>query len=163
MPVQMTQRQYEQLVGDQALLETDLSLQVVGFLQARGWHPYRMARIVVPALQLFSGEPGVADYQFRYYLHPEAAAGAGLLLWIEFKRESDRRTCQCLKIARSKSGRRCTVCDQKNWREREEKYGGRVWQIRTFQEFATLYQKYYGWLHKPETAVRGQLALPNAK
>jgi hypothetical protein len=141
-----------------ALLESQLTGQVLGFMSTHGWHPYRMNRIVVPALKLFAGEPGVTDWLFRYYNNPELQDGSGLLLWVEFKRDGDRRKCQCLQFQRQKSRRRCTVCDQKTWQERERKWGGRVWKIDTLEQFLALYEKFYGWLHKAETG-RGQLRL----
>lgn len=131
--------------------ESDISALVRDFLQFRGWRAIRMQRTVIPG-SFQTAEPGMPDFLFVRYLKD----GAGLLLWIELKRPGDRRTCRC--VANLGSRRRCTVCDQKNWREREHKLGARVWRVDNAESFAAEYDRHYGWLHRGENA-QGQLEL----
>ena len=136
------------------LSESDITAQVKGFLEARNWRAIRMQRAVVPgAFQ--SGEPGIPDFLFVRYLDN----GVALALWLEFKSPRDRRKCRCLEIRGTR--KRCTVCDQHNWQQREKARGARVWRVDDLDRFSAQYEQAYGWLHKGDSA-RGQMELATA-
>lgn len=139
------------MTGAPKLSESDITGQIKDFLSHRGWRAIRHQRTVVPgAFQ--AGEPGMPDFLFLRYLE----RGYGLVLWVELKRPSDRRKCRCLQNAGTR--KRCTVCDQANWRKREEGRGAKVWRVDDLEWFAEEYQREYGWLHRGATG-RGQLEL----
>ena len=134
------------------LAEADIVAQVKGFLEARGWRPVRMMRTIVPgAFQ--AGEPGIPDYEFIYYM----AEAKALVLWVEFKAPRRTARCRCLQIVGTR--KRCTACDQRNWRERERKIGAAVWSgVDDLLWFQEQYAREFGWLHKGDRA-RGQMEL----
>lgn len=137
------------------LLEADVTKQVKGFLEAHGWRCIRMQRMVLPG-SFQTGEPGMADSCWiRYEPRPKFPA-LSLVLWIEYKAESDRRKCRCLQNLGTR--KRCSVCDQKNWQKRERERGAMVWIVTDLDWFVSLYRKNFGWLHAGDGA-RGQLNL----
>src|SRR5262249_15414943 len=133
------------------LNEAQVTSQVKGFLESHGWRAVRNQRTVV-AGAFQSGEPGMPDFLFLRYLEN----GVCLALWIELKAKSDRRACRCSQIVGTR--RRCTVCDQKAWRERERARGAKVWRVDDIEVFIRDYDEFYGWLHAGSSA-RGQLDL----
>jgi hypothetical protein len=138
------------------LSEADVTGQVRSFLEAHGWRAVRIQRTVVPG-QFQSGEPGQADFQFVYYLRSKVCPALSLTLWIELKKKGAKPRCRCLDIRGTK--KRCTACDQKNWRDRERARGAVVWSgVNDIQWFVDEYQVRFGWLHEAGTG-RGQLDL----
>ncbi len=137
------------------LLESDVTKQVKSFMEAHGWRSVRMQRMVLPG-SFQTGEPGMADTCWiRYEPRPEFPA-LGLILWIEYKKESDRRKCRCLQNLGTR--KRCTPCDQKNWQAKERARGAVVWIVNDIDWFIELYRKNFGWLHTGESGT-GQLSL----
>ncbi len=129
---------------------------VTQYLQVRGWRPIRFQRTVVHG-QFQTGEPGQADYGFIYYLKSAVCPTLCLFLWIEFKSKNDRRKCRCLQNQGTR--KRCTVCDQKTWRDRERARGGIVWSgVNDVEWFIENYDKTFAFLHSGDTG-RGQLSL----
>ncbi|MGA2270301.1 MAG: hypothetical protein ABSH44_17655 [Bryobacteraceae bacterium] len=122
------------------LLEREVTQQVKDFLLYRNWRPVRMQRTVIPG-QFQTGEPGICDYEFIYYLTQSKIMGASLTLWVEFKRPGGELRK-----------------DQPEWHARERARGATVWVVDDFDFFATLYEKHFGWLHSGDAAV-GQLSL----
>lgn len=112
-----------------ALSESQISNQVKGFMEAHGWRALRNTRMIAPG-RFQTGEPGMPDYLFLRYSPIQT-------LWIEFKRPEDRRKCACLKNAGTR--KRCTVCDQKAWKDREKLRGAMVWTVKDYDAFVTLY------------------------
>lgn len=143
-----------------ALSEAKLTQQVKDFLEAHGWRALRMQSGLVhgAAGRMRLGEPGMADFLFIWYMRKNAPPDmyGDLCLWVEFKRPEDRRKCTCVKNIGTK--RRCTVCDQKNWKDREKQRGSMVWTVKDFVAFELLYRERFGWLHNGERAV-GQTEL----
>jgi hypothetical protein len=134
------------------LTESDVTGQLKAFMEAKGWRPIRMQRTIVPG-QFSTCEPGTADFLFLYY----AAKGAALALWIELKKPKARMTCKCLQNRGTR--KRCTMCDQINWRTKERARGAVVWAgVDDIAVFIEAYEKSYGWLHAG-AAARGQLDL----
>lgn len=138
------------------LSERDVTRQIRDFMKYRGWRPIRMqsATFSGPTGGVVAvGEQGMPDYQYLYYLGDSEA----LVLWIELKSPDDKRTCRC----RPDRARLCTVCAQKQWRERETERGGVVIQVSNLRTFEDWYAKSFGWLHGPEGPRRGvQTAIP---
>src|SRR6516164_1724905 len=108
--------------GKPHLVESDITRQVKDFMVAHGWRSIRNQRMVLPGT-FQTGEPGMPDMVFIRYLQN----GVALVLWVEFKKPGDNRKCTCVKNAGTR--RRCTVCDQKAWRDRERQRGGIVWTV----------------------------------
>lgn len=131
--------------------ESQITKQVKDFMLAHGWRSVRMQRTVVPG-QFQSGEPGMPDMLFIRYLENAVS----LTLWVEFKTPQDRRKCRCAQILGTK--KRCTVCDQAKWRDRERRAGGAVWLVDDLGRFIDAYDRQYGWLHSGDSG-RGQLDL----
>ncbi|MES2393503.1 MAG: hypothetical protein V4555_17840 [Acidobacteriota bacterium] len=139
----------------QKLSEADVTGQVRGFLEARGWRPLRMQRTVVPG-QFSTCEPGTADFEFIYYLRNSKVPALSLTIWIELKKPGARAKCRC---ATKAPRQRCTACDQKAWRDRERSRGAVVWtQVDNIDYVIREYERVFGWLHSGEAAV-GQLDL----
>ena len=137
------------------LSESQISRTVRDFMAAHGWRCIRFQRTVIPG-QFSSAEPGCPDFGFIRYLEHGKILGAALVLWIEMKSATDRRSCRCLQNQGTR--KRCTVCDQKNWHQRERLRGATVWIVSDFDFFEQLYDRHFSWLHTGETAV-GQLDL----
>ena len=138
------------------LLESQVTDQIRGFLESRGWRAIRMQRTVVPGA-FTTGEPGMADFLFLYPLPDAGAYGVALQLWIELKNPRARMSCKCL-VNRG-TRRRCTFCDQRNWQRMERVRGFVVWSaVNDFAWFESEYQIHFGWLHSGVRA-RGQLDL----
>jgi hypothetical protein len=134
------------------LTEADITTAVRSFMEAKGWRPVRMQRTIVPG-QFSTCEPGTADFEFIYY----AKAGMAFILWVELKKPKARMTCRCLQNRGTR--KRCTYCDQINWRQKERARGGIVWAgVDNIAAFIEQYEKSYGWLHSGD-AARGQLDL----
>ena len=133
-----------------------MTRQCCDYLAWRGWRAVRINRGVFqgPAGVFSSGEPGQADYAFCRYLDESKLAGASLILWIEFKSPTDRRRCSCVPAETKK----CGVCQQVIWQERERKRGGLVWVVDDFVVFAEKYEQEFQWLHAGKYAS-GQLDL----
>jgi hypothetical protein len=120
-------------------------------MEANGWRPVRMQRTIVPG-QFSTCEPGTADFLFLYY-----GRKGVLALWVELKKPKARMTCKCLQNRGSR--KRCTMCDQINWRNRERARGATVWAgVDNIAVYIEQYEKSYGWLHTG-AAARGQLNL----
>jgi hypothetical protein len=66
-------------------------------------------------------------------------AGGKRILWVEFKSPNDRR--KCVPWKHTPDGHYCTVCAQKNWREKEIWAGAAVWVISDFDYFKSLYEE----------------------
>jgi hypothetical protein len=112
-----------------------------------------MQRTIVPG-QFSTCEPGTADFLFLYYRKKGANA---LALWVELKRPKARMTCKCLQNRGTR--KRCTMCDQRTWRMREEARGGIVWTgVDNIEAFIRDYDAAFGALHTGDSA-RGQLDL----
>jgi len=109
------------------LKERDVVKQVKDFLAWRGWRAVRMQRMILPG-SFQTGEPGMADYLFLRY-SPEST-GACLCLWIEFKRPGGPM----------RQG-------QMEWHERERIRGAAVWVVEELDDFMTLYNQHFGYLH----------------
>jgi hypothetical protein len=139
------------------LSEANVTDQVVSFMQAKGWRTLRMQRTIVPG-QFSTCEPGTADFLFVRYLNKVGVQGGHTLaLWVELKRPNARMRCKCLENAGTR--KRCTMCDQKNWQQRERARGATVWSgVSDIDWFMEQYQKAFGWLHVGDQA-RGQLDL----
>jgi len=131
-----------------SILERQVTKQIVDYMLHRGWRPVRLHPIVAPGT-FSAGEPGQPDYLFLRYLD----GGACLALWVEFKSPNDKRRCNC-----RPDGKRCPVCRQKAWHDRERQRGAAVWVVADLQAFLGEYERLYGWLHSGE-AGRGQLDL----
>ena len=142
------------LAGPKELAECDVTQQVRDFMAARGWRPIRMQRTIVPG-QFSTCEPGTADFLFVYYL--KSNQGSTLALWVELKNPKARMYCRCLQNRGTK--KRCTMCDQKTWRDRERARGAVVWTgVSNIDEYIAQYDRTFGFLHSGESA-RGQLDL----
>lgn len=138
------------------LAEADVVGTVSDYLKHKGWRTVRNQRTVVPG-QFSTGEPGMADNAFIYYLGNKRIPTLSLVLWIEFKKPKARPRCKCIENAGTR--KRCTFCDQRTWREREKARGGVVWSgVDDFEWFEATYESTFGWLHKGE-AARGQIEL----
>lgn len=123
------------------LSESDVTKQIKGYLEARGWRIKRNQRTVVPG-QFQAGEPGEPDLLAIRYLEN----GVALVLWIELKSPTDKRKCRC---AQRKRGL-CTPCAQEDWRTREIQRGGIVWRVDNLQKFADRYSATFGWVDAKE-------------
>ena len=133
------------------LTEADVTGQVRDFMEAKGWRSVRMQRTIVPG-QFSTCEPGTADFLFLYYCRK-----AALALWVELKKPRARMACKCIQNRGSR--KRCTFCDQINWRAKERARGAVVWSgVDEIGAFIDSYEKTYGWLHAGDTG-RGQLDL----
>lgn len=120
-------------------------------MEVKGWRAIRMQRTVVPG-QFSTCEPGTADFLFLYY-----SGKAALVLWVELKKPKARMICRCLQNRGTR--KRCTMCDQINWRSKERARGATVWAgVDNVQIFIEQYEQSYGWLHAGP-AARGQLEL----
>jgi hypothetical protein len=119
------------------LLEAEVTKQIRGFMEFRGWRAIRMQRTVVPgAFQ--SGEPGIPDFLFIRYL-PTEFSGLSVACWVEMKRAKYGKLSE----------------DQVRWRAREQHRGAVVLKADNITEFAEQYEQLFGWLHREEW-VRGQ-------
>jgi hypothetical protein len=123
------------------LSEADLTKLCVDFMEARGWRALRHQRTIVRG-QFQTGEPGIPDYQFIYYLKEHSVYGFCLNLYVEFKRKSKTAQCRC--AANAGSRRRCTFHDQVEWQARERAAGGAVWVIDDFADFEASYRDMFG-------------------
>jgi len=133
------------------LTEADVTSQVRDYMEAKGWRSVRMQRTIVPG-QFSTCEPGTADFLFLYY-----SRKAALALWVELKKPKARMYCKCLQNRGTR--KRCTYCDQINWRAKERARGAVVWAgVDNIADFIAAYDKTYGWLHSGDSA-RGQLDL----
>lgn len=130
--------------------EHQVDRQVTDLMKYRGWRCIRQQRTAVPGM-FSTGEPGMPDRQFIRYF----PGGVALIVWIEMKRPGASKSCYC---AQKKPGQKCTPCAQRDWRDRERKYGGLVWQVDSIEALDALYVPAFGWLHSGENAV-GQLDL----
>lgn len=137
------------------LSESHVMQQVRDFMEHRGWRPVRMQRSIVPG-QFSTCEPGTADFLFIYYL-PRRVCGGSLSLWVELKRPKARMQCRCLQNRGTR--KRCTLCDQRMWRERERARGALVWtDVSDIEKFIGEYERTFGFLHTGDCS-RGQLDL----
>lgn len=143
------------LVKAPPLLEADVSQQVCDFMRAKGWRGVRHQRTVVPG-QFQSGEPGIADWQWIFYLG-KLKRGLTVTLWTEIKGPRDKRTCNCKWRLASKKRGKCGVCLQADWHARERSRTAEVWSVSDIQEHMLRYEATFGWLHKGE--VPGQIEL----
>jgi hypothetical protein len=121
------------------LSEADLTKLCVDFMEARGWRALRHQRTIVRG-QFQTGEPGIPDYQFIYYLQKQPY-GICLNLYVEFKRKSKTAQCRC--AANAGSRRRCTFHDQLNWQRDERARGAVVWVVDDFAQFEREYRNYF--------------------
>ena len=137
------------------LSESQLSRTVRDFMEAHGWRCIRFQRTVIPGA-FSSAEPGCPDFGFVKYLPSSKVPAATLVLWLEMKSATDRRSCRCLQNQGTR--KRCTVCDQKKWHQRERLRGATVWVVDDFEFFEDLYQQHFGWLHSSDSGI-GQLDL----
>jgi hypothetical protein len=136
------------------LNEADVTAQIRGYLEHRGWRPIRFQRTVMPG-QFSTGEPGMPDFCFVRYIGTGELPAATLMLWCEFKQKGARAKCRC---ATKKPRQRCTLCDQKAWRDRERSRGAVVWtQVDSIDWVMREYERCFGWLHQEHG--RGQLEL----
>jgi len=112
------------------LKEREVVRQVKDFLQWRGWRPIRMQRTIIPgAFQ--TAESGCPDYLFlRYETGNYDRTGAALALWIEFKRPGGPMRA-----------------GQAEWHERERIRGAAVWVVEELDDFMTLYNQHFEYLH----------------
>jgi len=101
------------------LLEREVTGQIREFMKLKGWRPVRMQRTVMPG-QFQTGEPGIPDFVFLWYIKRGIAA----CLWVELKRPGGK--------LREK---------QVEWIGREQKRGAEVWVV---EDFDTFHQRYYG-------------------
>jgi len=124
--------------------------QIRDYMEYRGWRYFRTGVVAGPGYSI--GEPGCADSQFIYYDTDKTERATCLLIWCEFKSPDDKRKCNCA------IGKICKVCRQRQWQERERQRGAVVIQTDSFVEFATWYERHYGYLHSGYVA-RGQLDL----
>jgi hypothetical protein len=109
------------------LKEREVVQQVKDFLQWRGWRAVRMQRTVI-AGAFQAGEPGMPDYLFLHYLGGHE--GSAIALWIEFKRPGGPLRA-----------------GQQEWHARELVRGGVVWVVEQLDDFMTLYNSHFGYLH----------------
>ena len=114
------------------LSEKDVTAQVKGFMEARGWRRVRMSRGVSTFGNrgtVTFGEPGMADWLFiRYWI-------AGVI-WIEIKAPGKTAKCRC---ATKKPLQRCTACDQAAWKAAEIARGAVVWTIDSLEALERAY------------------------
>lgn len=118
------------------VLEAGVSKACVDFLEAHGWRAIRMPR----GKTNFAGrwvtmhEPGQTDWEFIKY-KMGSRIGESRTIWIEFKDPNDKRKCTCLtKAPRA----RCTICDQQNWRVREQARGAVVLRIESLEQLMAM-------------------------
>jgi len=138
------------------LLEREVTRQIRDFMTSHGWRAIRHQRTVVPG-QFQSGEPGIPDYSFVYYLPRNKVLGACVLVWIEMKGTHDKRRCNCLqRQVQGKKGK-CTNCTQADWRRREESRGAVFAPGNDYSVFETWYSQKFGWLH--DGRLPGQLEM----
>ena len=140
------------------LSEANITDQVRGFLEHRGWRAIRLNRSLVQmpfggAVQF--GECGMPDFQFVRYVGTGRAPCLSLTLWVEFKATGIKARCRC---ATKKPRQRCTACDQAKWRAAERARGGVVWVVDSLGWVEMEYERVFGWLHSGD-AGRGQLML----
>jgi hypothetical protein len=117
------------------LVEKEVTGQIRDFLKAKGWRAIRMQRTVMPG-QFQTGEPGIADFLFLYYIKPGVTAA----VWIELKRPGGKLRPQ-----------------QIEWIRKELQRGALVWVVEDFPSFADLYSRQFGWLH--DGRLPGQVEL----
>jgi hypothetical protein len=120
------------------LLEREVSRQIRDFMMAKGWRAFRQQRIIIPGT-FATGEKGMPDFRFVYYLRIKEKVGLVVELWVELKR--------------SKGG--VLGPNQVKWIADERDRGACVWIVDDFAEFAELYQKRFAWLHSG--AIAGQV------
>jgi hypothetical protein len=138
------------------LSEASVTEQVKSFLEARGWRAVRNQRTVMPG-HFQTGEPGMADFCFVYYKPTKRYPALSLTLWVEFKKKNSRMRCKCIENRGTR--KRCTMCDQKNWRDRERARGALVFTgVDDCEWFIEQYETLFAWLHTGD-AARGQLDL----
>jgi hypothetical protein len=119
------------------LLEAQVAKQLRDFLELRRWRRVRHQRTVVPG-QFQTGEPGMADEQWIYYLQPHHS-GLTVTQWIETKR--------------SKRGKRSE--DQDTWQAREIARGAVVINCNDIDAYMKEYEIRFGWLHSGKHAQPG--------
>lgn len=140
------------------LSEADVTAQVKGFLEARGWRAIRMNRGLVQGFSsvVQFGEPGQPDWQFIFYIRGCEIPAATVTLWVEMKAPGAKAWCRC---ATKRPKQRCTSCDQKRWKQSERARGGVVWTVDNIEFFTAEYQRTFSFLHTGELAI-GQLEIP---
>lgn len=132
------------------LKENDVQKAVCGFLRAQGWRIVRTQFSFVQGA-MATGEPGMPDVIALYPLRKDYASVLGI--WLEFKSPNAKLNCRC------EVGKKCRLCRQKDWHERERARGFVVWSgVDDTQWFIDTYQSKFAWLHSGDQA-RGQLDL----
>ena len=119
------------------ILEAETTRHVKAFFVRRGWRPVRFQRTVIPG-QFQTGEPGISDYFFVYYLQTDFP-GLSVLCWVEMKRFHRGKLLE----------------DQKKWIERERGRGAVVLKAENVAEVEVEYDRLFGWL-QTEDWVKGQ-------
>ena len=141
------------------LNERDVTGQISSFLQWKGWRELRnnVTRVKDSYGHVTAfGEIGMPDKLFIYYLKGDKAQGDGLILWVEFKNPNYKRNCPSWCRSRSVTGKKqCSLCNQRDWKRREESRGAVVVTTDNYEEFKAWYQEKYGWLHGPDAPRRG--------
>jgi len=144
-----------------ASTEKEVSDAVVAFMEAHGWRAVRTQWAAIPGV-FSTGEKGMPDYLFIRYMPMEAVKSRSLVLWIEFKSPTDKRKCECLKlaqraVARKRKPKLCHVCRQREWADAERAKGGVVFDVSNIEYWERIYATYYGWLHRdgaPQHAIK---------
>ena len=140
-----------------ALLEKDVSEQVKSFLEARGWRGVRTQFAFTPGA-FSTGEPGMPDWCYVRYMPVKEVPARALVLWVEVKGPNDQRTCRC----RAADKKKCKVCRQKAWHERERALGAALVVVDDIDWFEADYNKAFGFLHRdcPVAPAHRQEDLP---
>jgi hypothetical protein len=138
--------------GGLRLSEADVTVQIRGFLESKGWRIIRFQRTVVPG-QFSTHEPGTPDLAAIFYVKDQSIPGAAVVLWLELKKSGARAQCRC---ATKKPRQRCSGCDQAAWRQRERARGAIVWTVDSIDWFTKAYDAEFGYLHSGSMAT-GQL------
>lgn len=170
------------------LTESAVSDQIADFNRLMKWRVYRnnvsLVRFEAGASPVAFGEPGMPDLRMEYpYISADPRYfGSQLSYWVEVKKPGLVPLCppRCKRqyyapkaprtglVQRNKV---CTLCRQKEWREKEERNGGvvlvvgnipdAITQVDDFEEYRDWYHAHYSWLHGPEAPRRGtQTMLP---
>lgn len=115
--------------------EALVSQACVDFMEARGWRAIRMSRAFVKfdgKRGVTFGERGMPDWFFVKYGFKVGNMPTVLgAVWIEMKQPGDKRKCTCNPLRPRKC---CTVCDQQNWRIKEQVRGATVVKIASLDE-----------------------------
>ena len=127
--------------------------KVRDFLEERRWRAIRHESGYVPGAGSF-GEPGMADWQFVYYLGGKN--GFSVVMWLEMKAPPTPRNkmrCNCKPAVRSADGKKqlerahkCRMHQQADWQAAERERGALVMQVDNPEEFAAWYADYFSWL-----------------